>query len=285
MERQQTVQAIVQRAHEISGGSPPMASVQTQAMGAPPSSMNLATGGPQGMGPSPVGPQMSGMQDPSMQGGMPPMGQQGMDPSMMGGDPQTSGAPFDPAGMGLGGQQGMQDPSMMGQPGMDPSMQGMQGMQGMQDPSMMGQPGMDPSMQGMQQQQPPPPMAMMPQDGPSRHDMMSEINPQFLHDAARLQSEDVFDSAAVAMLAQSPALHSIVSEYLPNLEKSVDNLARVMLTLWMQEVDLRERVGEATFEELEKNLQSTFRGMGDLVLRLARGAQGAKEPELGESGT
>jgi hypothetical protein len=298
MERQQTVQAIVQRSHEIAGGSPMMPTVQTQSMGAPPSSMNLATGGPGMIGSSPMGPggpggmggmqgmpgmsggqpgmgmdpSMQGMQDPSMMGGQDPSMMGGQDPSMQGGMPQM-GMGMDPS------MQGMHDPSMTG---MDPSMQGMQdpsmmGMQGMQDPSMMG---MDPSMQQGQQ---PPPGAMMPTDGPSSHDMMSEINPQFLHDAARLQSEDVFDAAAVAMLAQSPALHNVVSEYLPNLEKSVDNLARVMLTLWMQEVDLRERVGEATFEELEQSLQTTFRGMGELVLRLARGAQGTKEPESGES--
>ena len=89
----------------------------------------------------------------------------------------------------------------------------------------------------------------------------------------------MFDAAAVATLAQSPALHGIVAQYLPNLEKTVDNLARVRLTLWMQEGDLKPQIGEQTFADLDENLQSTFKGLGDLVLRLSRGVQAVKEPD------
>lgn len=245
-DKQQMLAMLVQRSHEIAGGAPPAPTVQTQAMGAPPSSQNLATGGaPMPPGPTSGPPPMGG--DPSM-GGMPPMGG---DP--MGGMPPMSGDPS------MGGT-----PPMGGMP-MDPSMSGMppQGM----DPSMGGMPGM----MG--------PGAMMPIDGPNAHTLEDEVNPQFLEQAAQLHSADVFDAAAVATLAQSPALHGVVGQYLPNLEKAVDNLARVLLTLWMQEADLKERVGEETFDGLEQGLQTTFKSMGDLVLRLARGVQGVKEPD------
>jgi hypothetical protein len=132
---------------------------------------------------------------------------------------------------------------------------------------------------GMGQQQQPPPMAMMPPDGPNAQTLPQEVNPHFLDQAAQLHSADMFDAAAVATLAQSPALHGVVGQYLPNLEKAVDNLARVMLTLWMQESDLKPQIGEQTFSGLEENLQSTFKGLGDLVLRLSRGVQSIKDPE------
>src|SRR5690606_5031715 len=127
------------------------------------------------------------------------------------------------------------------------------------DPSMSGMPpqGMDPSMGGMPGMMGP--GAMMPIDGPNAHTREDEVNPQFLEQAAQLHSADVFDAAAVATLAQSPALHGVVGQYLPNLEKAVDNLARVLLTLWMQEADLKERVGEETFDGLEQGLQTTFK--------------------------
>jgi hypothetical protein len=184
----------------------------------------------------------------------------------------------------MGGAQPPMDPSQMG---MDPSMMGGGGAPGA-DPSMMGgmpggAPGMDPSMGGMQQpqqqqQQQQPSMAMMPPDGPNTMSLPQEVNPQFLEQAAQLHSADMFDAAAVATLAQSPALHGVVGQYLPNLEKAVDNLARVLLTLWMQESDLKPQIGEQTFSGLEENLQSTFKGLGDLVLRLSRGVQAIKEP-------
>ncbi|HEY6025749.1 MAG TPA: hypothetical protein VIV09_02515 [Pseudolabrys sp.] len=264
VERQQTIQQLLARSHEIGGGAPVAPMVQSQAMGAPPPSMNLATGGAPTMAPSPMGPQ-PGM-DPSMSAAVPPgMGSPGPfppaanDPTMTGQLPDT-GMP----------DQGMPAPGAFppggGQPGMDPSMMG-------------GAPGGDPSMSGGMGGQPQPPHAMMPPDGPNAMALPQEVNPQFLDQAAQLHSADMFDAAAVATLAQSPALHGVVSQYLPNLEKSIDNLARVRLTLWMQEADLKPQIGEQTFTELDENLQSTFKGLGDLVLRLSRGVQAVKEPE------
>ena len=166
---------------------------------------------------------------------------------------------------------GSMDPSMMGGMGGDPSMGGMGGMGG--DPSMGGMGG-DPNMQQPQQ----PPMAMMGADGPNMNSLDSEVNPQFLGQAAQLQSGDVFDAAAVSSLAQSPAVKEMVGQYLPNLEKALDNLARVLLTLWMQEPELKGEIGESTFADLEDNLRSTFKSMGDLVLKLSQGAHAIKGP-------
>ncbi len=153
----------------------------------------------------------------------------------------------------------------MGQPGMDPSMGGQPGMPP-------GQPGMDP----MGQQAMGPSMAMMGQDGPDGTSISQQVNPQFLDQAGQLHSDDVFDAAAVSALAQSPAVKELVGQYLPNLEKALDNLARVLLTLWMQEPELKAELGEATFANLEDNLRGTFKNMGDLVLKLSQGAHAIK---------
>ena len=282
VEKQQTIQMLLQRSSEIAGGAPPAPTVQTQAMGAPPSSQNLATGGP-GMPPGMTA-GMGGGMGGAPQGGMDPMAG-GMDPSMGSPVPQNT---MDPMAGGMDPSMGPPiDPSMGGAPppGMDPSMGGgMQpGMQPGMDPSMGGgMPpgmggGMDPSMGGGMGA--PPPGAMMPPDGPNAQSLGNEINPQFLEQAAQLHSADMFDAAAVATLAQSPALHGVVAQYLPNLEKAVDNLGRVMLTLWMQAHELKPQIGETTFTGLEENIQSTFKGMGDLVLRLSRGVQAIKEPD------
>lgn len=274
LEKRQTIMMLLQRSQEIAGGAPTAPSVQTQAMGAPPSSMNLATGGP-GMPPGMTA-GMGGGMDPSMGS---PVPQDSMNPPMdpaMGGDPSMGGMP--PGG----------DPSMGGMPpggGMNPSMGGMPPGG---DPSMGGQPpmggmplggGMPPGGGMGMGGQPQMPSAMMPPDGPNAQSLDMEVNPQFLDQAAQLHSADMFDAAAVASLAQSPALHGIVAQYLPNLEKAVDNLSRVLLTLWMQEYDLKAQIGETTFTGLEENLQATLETLGGLVLRLSRGVQALKEPD------
>ncbi len=251
-DKQQMLSTLVQRSHEIAGGAPMAASTQTQMMGAPPSSANLATG-------QPMNPGMPGS-DPM--GGPPGMGADPMGAGSMGAPPGMGASPMDPNSMGGGpGMPPMGDP--MGTGAMDPNAMG--------DP--MGGQGMDP-MGG----QAPAPGAVMPVDGPNGHALDTEVNPQFLQQASALPP-DIFDVAAVATLMQSPELHAVVGQHLPNLEKAVDNLARVLLTLWMQESDLKERVGESVFDALEQNLGSTFKSLGDIVLRLARGVQGAKDPE------
>jgi hypothetical protein len=150
-------------------------------------------------------------------------------------------------------QQGMQ-------PGMDPSMQ-----QGMQ-------PGMDPSMQqGMQQgMQPQQSAAIMPSEGPSSSEVASQVNPAFLDSSAQFQDAGAFDAGAIASLAQDPSIKRLGSEYAADLENSVDDLGRTLLTLYMQEADLKEQMGDKAFVDLERQLRDTFRGLGSLVLVLSK---------------
>jgi hypothetical protein len=85
-ERSQMLQQLTMRTQEIATGAPVMPTVQTQAMGAPPPSVNMATGQPMGGGQGDPSMQDPSMMDPSM-----------MDPSMAGqqgmaGQPETVGS-------------------------------------------------------------------------------------------------------------------------------------------------------------------------------------------------
>ena len=179
-----------------------------------------------------------------------------MDPSMMG-----AGSPV----QGMGGQP-PQDPNAQAQqgqpqPGAQPGM-----------PPQQGQPGMDPNAQ-MQQGQDPnaqqqPPQAMMAADDGSVDTMQTQVNPQFMDQAGQLNDAGTFDAAALSSMAQTPSLKEMVAGYLPNLEKSLDNLGRVLLTLWMDEMRIKGDIGDDAFISLEDNLRATFRGMGDLILKI-----------------
>jgi len=283
VEKMQLVQQIASRTQEISGGAPVQPSVQTEAMGAPPPTTNMATGAPNGNGappaqqPSgfgyaPFPPTGNGMaqdpnsvpqqQDPMMGGMQPPMGQP---PEMMG-DMQP------PMGQAPEMMGGMQPP--MGQaPGMVDYGSPMGQAPGMMDyGSQMG--GMQ---MGMGQQQPP--YATMTEDGSGALGLTpDQINPQFLDQAGQLQSDGVFDAAAVATLAQSPSVKQMVGQYVPTLEKSLDSLGRILLSMWMQEGKLKGEIGEEAFQDLENNLQTTHKTLGALVLKLSQGAHALEEP-------
>jgi len=230
------LQTVQMRAQQIDAGG--------GAMAAPMGAATMA-GGPAPMPPG---------------GGMPmgaPPGQPGMDPSM-GGQP---GAPPGPPGQpgAPPGQPGM-DPSMGGQPGMDPSMGGQPGM----DPSMSGQPGMDPSMDA-----PPPLNAVMSNRDLASNNIEQAINPRFLGQAAELHEMGAFDAAAIASLAKQQSLRGPLESYTVGMDKTLDNLCRVLLLINMKEADLKERIGES-YEQTERVLRDVVRGLGDVILQVKR---------------
>jgi len=198
-----------------------------------------------------------------------------MDPSMMGAGapvPGVGGPPPDP--MGAGAPQGMPpgQPGMPpGQPGMPPGQPGMPpGQPGMPP----GQPGMPPGQPGTDPQQQPeqPPQAMMAADDGDVNSLAQQVNPQFMEQAGALGDAGMFDAAALSSMATTPALRDLVQAYLPNLEKALDNVGRVLLTLWMDETHVKEDIGAETFVGLEDNLRSVFKGLGELVLKVNQNA-------------
>jgi hypothetical protein len=112
--------------------------------------------------------------------------------------------------------------------------------------------------------------AVMPSEGPSSAEIAAQVNPSFLDSAAAFQDAGAFDAGAIASLTQDPSLKRLGSEYAADLENSVDDLGRTLLTLYMQEPQLKEQMGDRAYVDLESQLRDTFRGLGSLVLTLSK---------------
>jgi hypothetical protein len=206
------------------------------------------------------------------QAGGPPAGPPGEVPQELppGMAPEEGGMP--PGGMPPGGMPpGGMPPEMAG--GMPPEMAGGMPPGGM-PPEMAG--GMPPG--GM-----PPEMAGgMPTEQPmSAEGMAGEAGPM-MDQAAMLQDPEAFEATAIGSMATDADLRESVSTYLPNLEKALDNLGRILLALWMRESELRAELGESDFNDLEKRLQSVFTNMGGLILRINQTAMAAPEEDEGD---
>ena len=126
------------------------------------------------------------------------------------------------------------------------------------------------------QEPPPPPMPMMQEGEVSPETVADQINPEMIDQAEGFQDQGMFDTAAIAMLAAAPVLQEIVASYVPNLEKGVDNLGRVLLTLWMKEKETKAAVGDEQFVSLEEKLRTVFKNLGDVVLSLSHNAVNAQ---------
>jgi hypothetical protein len=122
-------------------------------------------------------------------------------------------------------------------------------------------------------QEPPPPQPVMDTEGEPSPEMMAEqINPELVEQADELNNNRVFDTAAISMLAASPLVQEIVSSYVPNLERAVDNLGRILLSLWAKEDEVKAAVGDEDFAMLEDKTRNVFRGLGDVILTLNKSA-------------
>jgi len=114
--------------------------------------------------------------------------------------------------------------------------------------------------------------AVMQTESPSATEIQQQVNPQFLEQAGQLQDQGVFDAAAIASIGQSPSFRDTVVDYVPTMERALDNLGRTMLTLWLQEGELKQQFGEEEFSKIEDNLRAVHEGLGELVLQLNRNA-------------
>jgi hypothetical protein len=181
---------------------------------------------------------------------------------------------------------GMPPPEMAagGMPqGMPPEMGGMpQGMpQGMPPEMAGGMPqGMPPEMAGGMPQGMPPEMmgGAGGAEGPQAMEIANNAGPM-MEEAAALNDPEAFEATAIGALASESDLGESVASYVPNLEQALDNLGRILLTLWMREDNLREELGEQDFSDLEKRLRSVFENLGQLVLRLNQTAMTTQDTD------
>jgi cell pole-organizing protein PopZ len=124
----------------------------------------------------------------------------------------------------------------------------------------------------------PPPMPVMNEETPSSEEMVaSQIHPELAEQAADLHDKGMFDTSVLSVMAAAPLMREVVSTYIPNLEKALDNLGRIQLTLWISEPDTKAAIGNDSFVLIENKLRSVFKGLGEVVLQINRNALDKEE--------
>jgi len=105
----------------------------------------------------------------------------------------------------------------------------------------------------------PPGMAPPPNQMP-----METVNT--MEAAAQTGDPSLFDSAAVGALVQSNPLNEAIAPELPNVEKAMDSVAKILVSLQLREADLGRQMGQDDYANLESNLRKVLGGLGDIVL-------------------
>jgi hypothetical protein len=97
--------------------------------------------------------------------------------------------------------------------------------------------------------------------------------------AAQEGKKDVFDVSMVKGLVKTLDVSSMIDEYMPDLIRGMDRVARVLFMFYWHIDKFQERYGRQDVVELEDSLKNIFKGQGDLILFLRRKTV-ESQPEL-----
>ena len=137
------------------------------------------------------------------------------------------------------------------------------------------QPPMDPNGMPMEEQAPPP-LPVMSTEEPSAQEIAQQINPEFLQQATQLNQQGVFDVSALGEIqraaqrtgdAESRGLGQGNDK---DISATVDDLGRTLLTMQLRQDELRQQLGDTTYQDLEDQVRNTFKGLGKLSLELSQ---------------
>jgi hypothetical protein len=103
-------------------------------------------------------------------------------------------------------------------------------------------------------------------------DSHSGVDPAAMQSAAGTNDAQAFDTAAIASVVDHSKLHDLVSNYMPTLEQGLDHLGRILLSFWVESADLKPALGDQAYSDFEDRIRATFKGFGELLLRIERGA-------------
>jgi hypothetical protein len=113
----------------------------------------------------------------------------------------------------------------------------------------------------------------------SFYDIWRDPEVQRAIDAGNRGKKDVFDLSMVKGLVKSVDVSSLIDEYLPDLIRGMDRVARVLFLFYWHLDSFQERYGRQDVVELEDSLRNVFKGQGDLILFLRRKTVEA-QPEM-----
>ena len=88
--------------------------------------------------------------------------------------------------------------------------------------------------------------------------------------AAQSGQQTVFDHAALASLVRLTGTTEIINKYIPDLEKALDRIGRLLFMFWWRNEDFQELFGITSLTELEDLLRSVFKSFGELILELKK---------------
>jgi hypothetical protein len=109
--------------------------------------------------------------------------------------------------------------------------------------------------------------AQMPQQDP---------NTALMQVGQQTQDPSLYDVGVLNSLSNQQDVRDMLAVYSPTLEKSLDNIGRMLLTFWIKGSEAKGNLGEETYHSTEEQLRTVFKELGNLVMKLNKRAEAAQ---------
>jgi len=103
-----------------------------------------------------------------------------------------------------------------------------------------------------------------PDEAPPELDMQAAMS------AAGGGQQTVFDHASLGALVRSTDIGEAINRYLPDMEKALDRVGRLLFLFWWNYDQFSELFGITRMSEIEDQLRDVFSSFGDLILELKK---------------
>ena len=101
-------------------------------------------------------------------------------------------------------------------------------------------------------------------DGPA----MSSESVQEILQAAQTGEREVFDTATISNLLDANEIEALLTRFTKDLNVALDRLGRLAFLLMLHRNKFLDRFGSDDIIDIEDSLNNTFKGLGELVLKL-----------------
>lgn len=88
--------------------------------------------------------------------------------------------------------------------------------------------------------------------------------------AAELGVPEVFDAGILSTMANLNEAHDLVMSFIPELERALDRLGRMIYLFWWKYDEFADQYGVNDLYDTEDKLKNLFKALGDIILKFKR---------------
>ena len=95
-------------------------------------------------------------------------------------------------------------------------------------------------------------------------------DPSMMQAGVNTQDPDLYNVGALGALSNNPDIRELLAVHSPTLEKSLDNIGRMLMVFWVKGNKAKVELGDEVYSSTETAMRDVFKGLGKLLIKVNR---------------